>query len=1215
MTTDLIAAPTLLVALPPRPALYPAFELASLSENLRGGGFDSVIHDLNIELFHLASPQQADLWGPGYSAAQLTEHFAGGAFSEELTTFVEWLAEAPTQVVALLVPERGEGVAAHLSRMIKGPRPDLYLVGLGPRIWQPEVQQTLFEAGVDYLVPEELEATLPELLSFLLDGVDALQVPGAMAAPHRNPVPFAPRAPLDLRELLLPSFSGVRFHRYPLAPGGRMVALRSSRGCEEACVCCPGPCYPGARSTVDPEALITQLDHLAVDHGVEQVTFTDRLLNGDPEHLRRWCEGLVQAGLGLRWSGALAIRPEMDAELLALMRRAGCVLARFELLSGSDRLLAAMEAPHDTDLAHRVLEAAHGVGLHTAVELMVGLPGETEADLQLTTAFLTSHRPLINEVSRLSACALEPGSRLTEQPELYGVRRTGPGPTDFCDAEGVDAAVRQERLLMLVGVLAEQGIPFGEVVDQEARVGRVNAEVERRREALLAARRAEHTLSTDAIAAELDDVTRAVRLTSLGHTLLRDPGLWVRLSLEDRVVEMGCGRWSAWRADDGVVHLESALLGHPMRLHLAVSRPTADGLQLTLDLLVEEEARLRRVGVGFALPPALERYLTLATRGDLTLPEDPLLDSVVICSAPANFVILASEPGADDPLALSVQLTDHLYWECRLERHEEQGRRVVFQRALAADAGGHPMHEGRHRLFAARVDAMPPAAVEAFDEGESSATPLDDFALVFCPPGQNRTAPVWPAIIAGALRAKGLSGLCHDVNTMVVRNTDPALHGEWQRNRRMRWQLGEPFEALWPEIAGAMDRARREVVALRPRTVIFYTTPNNLRCSVRLAEMIKEVLPEAKVIFCGSGVYWTTEVDGGQAPLGIFDPETQEHLDPNGAVDLYLRGEPDLAMPQLLHHIDRGLSLLSIPGVTALRRGTWRSPHPPILPATLDKLPMADFADFAVAAFASQEVPLLSSRGCQRSCAFCNACRMQAPYRNRSAERLVKEMLRLHRRFGMEGFVFEDLMLNGDLEQLERMCDLLLDSGVPLRWRGRMAVSEGLNHSLVEKMAWAGCRELRLSVDSLAQPVVDAMRKGFPVQVALDLLRDAHEAGIDTALELMVGFPRETPELFQQTAETVQQQRELITRVERLQICRLAYGSRLWESPELFGVETAEREHFWHLWEGPSGNTFEERQRRLWQLYALCDDLELSPPEPHDPARAPETLPLLLIED
>jgi len=180
--------------------------------------------------------------------------------------------------------------------------------------------------------------------------------------------------------------------------------VRTSRGCSHRCTFCAGHVVAGvgARFHSIPY-VIGQVRYAADQLGVKGIHFEDDTLGADRERLLALCDALCRAGLHRRlcWDGCLRV-DQADAELLAAMKAAGCIQVEYGLESGSDESLRRLGKRATTELNMRAVRLTHEAGLRVFADIMVGLPGETEADFQATARFLRRAKPDVTSVTRLS---------------------------------------------------------------------------------------------------------------------------------------------------------------------------------------------------------------------------------------------------------------------------------------------------------------------------------------------------------------------------------------------------------------------------------------------------------------------------------------------------------------------------------------------------------------------------------------------------------------------------------------------------------------------------------------------------------------------------------------------------------------------------------------------------------------------------------------------
>jgi hypothetical protein len=127
-------------------------------------------------------------------------------------------------------------------------------------------------------------------------------------------------------------------------------------------------------------------------------------------------------------------------------------------------------------------------------------------------------------------------------------------------------------------------------------------------------------------------------------------------------------------------------------------------------------------------------------------------------------------------------------------------------------------------------------------------------------------------------------------------------------------------------------------------------------------------------------------------------------------------------------------------------------------------------------------------------------------------------LVELKRQFPRLKFIyFSDSLINGDMRELERFCDLMIAHDVRVSWGGHTLVRLGMTASLMRHKARAGANRLNFGVESGSDTVLKLMRKGFRSALALEVLQNTRQAGIAPSVNLIVGHPGETEIEFEET--------------------------------------------------------------------------------------------------
>jgi anaerobic magnesium-protoporphyrin IX monomethyl ester cyclase len=205
-------------------------------------------------------------------------------------------------------------------------------------------------------------------------------------------------------------------------------------------------------------------------------------------------------------------------------------------------------------------------------------------------------------------------------------------------------------------------------------------------------------------------------------------------------------------------------------------------------------------------------------------------------------------------------------------------------------------------------------------------------------------------------------------------------------------------EPAWIEVRGAADAIAAEVLELRPLVVGFslifqFFLPQYRKLAQRLRE---------------AGVTSHFTIGGHYASLC---PE--ELLANFPEIDSVVRYEGEETLVELVDRLAKREEWREIDGLAYLRDGKVVATQARALVGDLDSLPFPDRPKppERIGGFAT--LPVLASRGCIRRCSFCSIHTFYrtAPgkvVRVRKPEKVVEEMLDLHRRLGVRVFLFQD---------------------------------------------------------------------------------------------------------------------------------------------------------------------------------------------------------------
>lgn len=252
-------------------------------------------------------------------------------------------------------------------------------------------------------------------------------------------------------------------------------------------------------------------------------------------------------------------------------------------------------------------------------------------------------------------------------------------------------------------------------------------------------------------------------------------------------------------------------------------------------------------------------------------------------------------------------------------------------------------------------------------------------------------------------------------------------------------------------------------------------------------------------------------------------------------LSLLVGAEVDLMLPQLLDTLLDGGDPLQFKGVV-MPDGRSSMPSPPL--RDLDASPVPDFTDFPWDRYPVRIIPLMASRGCQwNKCSFCSDIISVSgrTFRTRGVESVLHEMREQANRHATQNFLFLDLKLNSNPALFRGIIENAQRVVRGAQWIGTVHVDQrrdnGLSRADLRAAANAGLRRVSFGLESGSQRMLDAMDKGCTVEANAEFIRNAHEAGISVRCTMFKGYPGETAEDLELTADFLERHLPYIDRI------------------------------------------------------------------------------------
>jgi len=305
--------------------------------------------------------------------------------------------------------------------------------------------------------------------------------------------------------------------------------------------------------------------------------------------------------------------------------------------------------------------------------------------------------------------------------------------------------------------------------------------------------------------------------------------------------------------------------------------------------------------------------------------------------------------------------------------------------------------------------------------------------------------------------------------------------------------------------------AFRSRIAQTPSDIVGVTATTLLyKSAMKLVTISKEVQPQAVTVLGGShGSFWD-----------------ENALNEYPALDIVVRREGEQTFLELVEKLGSQSSLSNVLGITYRNSGkTVRNPDRPFL-EDLDSLPFPAHHLLPLESLRHNGkiiFPLVSSRGCVYWCDFCSTVRMFGRgYRMRSPKNVVDEMQLIHDKYGVDQVTFYDDAFSVDRKRVVKICEELRARKLRLKWDCGTRV-DMVDRELMQTMRDAGCFAVWLGVESGSELILGAMNKRIKLDQTRTAYKTAHDVGLMTIANVVLGFPGETEQTARETIRFVKE--------------------------------------------------------------------------------------------
>ena len=325
------------------------------------------------------------------------------------------------------------------------------------------------------------------------------------------------------------------------------------------------------------------------------------------------------------------------------------------------------------------------------------------------------------------------------------------------------------------------------------------------------------------------------------------------------------------------------------------------------------------------------------------------------------------------------------------------------------------------------------------------------------------------------------------------------------------------------------------------------------QCQNFARDFVKQlrVATKAKIVIGGQGMIKSENTSFNE------DPYFAKELLGLGLIDYYIQGEAEKTLPELL------AGNVAFPGINSdvfAER------------SEMSEVPAYDFSDHDIPTYHSGypdgQLPLESSRGCIRSCSFCDWPVYAGGFRSKAGDQLFEECIGYYHQHGTTNYYFNDSLINGDLTDFRqfnrRLVEYYEQHNLPdrtLKYSGMYIVRKP---NQWKEADWAlisrgGADTLLIGVETGSDRVRKEMAKGFNSADLDFTVQMASRYKIKLYFLMIVGWPSETREDFDQTLNLLRRYQRYVADGTLMGInfgtsLTIGEGTPVYNNPERFNL-------------------------------------------------------------
>ncbi len=254
-----------------------------------------------------------------------------------------------------------------------------------------------FREGADFIILGEGEHALHQLCQHLAGKIPIRQVNNLAYVRKNKIIKTQKKHYENIDELPFPDRNFLNLKNYHKLNMGhspsndKFTPLITSRGCPFDCTFCASAVFWEKRwKARSPKNVVDEIEMCVKKLSIREFHFEDDNMTLHKKRAELIFREIIKRGLKIKWSAASGLRPELiNAKLLQLMKRSGCVHITVAPESGSPRVLKQIYKKNiDLDKIIKIVNISNKLNIKTAGYILICPLGTTREDDMQTLKYV-----------------------------------------------------------------------------------------------------------------------------------------------------------------------------------------------------------------------------------------------------------------------------------------------------------------------------------------------------------------------------------------------------------------------------------------------------------------------------------------------------------------------------------------------------------------------------------------------------------------------------------------------------------------------------------------------------------------------------------------------------------------------------------------------------------------------------------------------------------